>query len=109
MMIALIEEHRAEISALCREFGVRTLEVFGSAATGAFDPATSDIDFLVDFEDRSPGYARRWLTLERELADLLGMPVDLVIADSIRNPYLQRAISRQRTSIYERANRQTAA
>lgn len=108
-MIALIEEHRAEIAELCREFGVRTLEVFGSAAVGAFDPTTSDIDFLVDFEDRSPGYARRWLTLERELSGLLGMPVDLLIEDSIRNPYLKRAINRQRTGIYERANRQTAA
>ncbi len=108
-MIALIEEHRAEIAELCHTFGVRRLEVFGSAATGAFDPVTSDIDFLVDFEDRSPGYARRWLTLERELSDLLGMPVDLLIEDSVRNPYLKRAINRQRTGVYERANRQTAA
>lgn len=108
-MIALIEEHRAEIAELCREFGVRRLEVFGSAATGAFDPATSDIDFLVDFEDRSPGYARRWLALECELSSLLGMPVDLLIEDSVRNPYLKRAINRQRTGIHERANRQTAA
>jgi predicted nucleotidyltransferase len=108
-MIALIEEHRAEIAALCREFGVRRLEVFGSAAIGTFNPETSDIDFLVDFEDRSPGIARRWLALEAELAELLHIPVDLVIAESVRNPYLRRAIDRHRECIYERSNREAVA
>jgi len=42
-MIDLIEKHRAEIEALCREFGVSRLELFGSAATDEFDPDTSDI------------------------------------------------------------------
>ena len=52
----------------CRRFGVRRLDLFGSAATGGFDPARGDLDFLVVFEPRSPvdyadagsGYARHW-------------------------------------------------
>jgi len=51
---------------LCRRYGVRKLELFGSATDGAFDPRTSDLDFLVDFD---PGYCpirgtRRWRCLK---------------------------------------------
>jgi predicted nucleotidyltransferase len=53
-MHALIDRHLSEIAALCRRYGVRRLEVFGSAARGIdFDPATSDADFLVEFNAES--------------------------------------------------------
>ena len=45
----IVAEHLDEIRALCREFGVIRLEVFGSAVTPRYDPATSDIDFLVEY------------------------------------------------------------
>lgn len=48
-MIDIIEQRRPEVAALCSHFGVQSLEVFGSAADGAFDPAHNDIDFLVEF------------------------------------------------------------
>lgn len=47
-MHALIEQHKEAIRALCREFGVKRLELFGSAATDEFDPDRSDVDFLVE-------------------------------------------------------------
>ena len=50
-MIADIALHREELRDLCRRFHVRRLEVFGSAARGDFDPARSDIDFLVEFAE----------------------------------------------------------
>jgi predicted nucleotidyltransferase len=43
----VIEERMNDLRALCKEFGVARLELFGSAATGAFDPLLSDLDFLV--------------------------------------------------------------
>jgi predicted nucleotidyltransferase len=46
-MLLLIEQHRREIESLCARHGVRRLELFGSAARGQFDPAKSDVDFLV--------------------------------------------------------------
>ena len=48
-MIDLIEHHRVELDDLCRRYRVRTLELFGSAADGTFDPVRSDLGFLVDF------------------------------------------------------------
>ena len=51
MMIDLIAEHRAEIADLCRQYGVLRLDLFGSAATGAFNEETSDLDFVATFAD----------------------------------------------------------
>src|SRR5205809_1049838 len=48
-MLAIVEEQRAAIAEICRHFGVGKLELFGSAATGAFDANRSDLDFIVEF------------------------------------------------------------
>jgi len=37
------------IAALCREYGVARLEVFGSVMTDEFDPERSGVDFVVRF------------------------------------------------------------
>jgi hypothetical protein len=78
-MHTLIEKRRAEIAELCRRYGVRRLEVFGSAARGAdFDPASSDADFLVDFEPRSDlSPLTQYFGLADDLQALLGRSVDL--------------------------------
>lgn len=47
-MIALVDGKKPEIIALRKRFGIRRLDLFGSAATGAFDPVHSDLDFVVD-------------------------------------------------------------
>jgi predicted nucleotidyltransferase len=44
-----------QIVELCRQFHVKRLEIFGSAATGAFRPESSDLDFVVDFGDQPLG------------------------------------------------------
>jgi uncharacterized protein len=46
----IVERNLPVIAELCRRFGVRRLDLFGSTATGRFDPARSDLDFLVEFE-----------------------------------------------------------
>jgi predicted nucleotidyltransferase len=45
-MIGLLESKRKEIAVLCRRHRVRRLDVFGSAATDAFDPRTSWQSYL---------------------------------------------------------------
>ncbi len=79
-MNPLIDQHLDAIRALAREYGVARLELFGSAATDAFDATRSDIDFLVTYP---PGYDYGpWLSrlqaLEAALATLLDRDVDLV-------------------------------
>jgi predicted nucleotidyltransferase len=45
-MIALIEDNREEIAALCEQYGEQSLAVLGSAAKDTFDPETSSIEFV---------------------------------------------------------------
>jgi predicted nucleotidyltransferase len=101
-MIDLIEAHRDAIIALCRQYGVRRLDLFGSAATGAFDAATSDLDFIATFADtEKSGYARRYLAFAEALEALFNRPVDLLTEGSIRSPYFRQTVeaTRQRTFV----------
>src|ERR1700674_123286 len=51
IMLALLAEKIPELERLCKLYGVRQLEVAGSAAREEdFDPTQSDIDLLVEFE-----------------------------------------------------------
>ena len=101
-MHSAIEQHREGIADICRRFGVRRLEVFGSAARGTdFNPETSDADFLVEF---APGaglpYLGHYFGLEEALAGLLGRSVDLVEPKAVRNPYIRASIDRARELVY---------
>src|SRR5262245_58729439 len=89
-----VQARRAELEGLCRRFGVRRLELFGSAATEAFRAADSDLDFLVEFESTDAGYADRYFGLLESLEGLYDRPVDLVVASAIRNPYFREAVER---------------
>lgn len=102
-MASIIEQHRDEVAALCRRAGARRLDVFGSAARGDFDPATSDIDFLVEFDELPPkAYADAYFGLRESLERLFGRPVDLVTARSIENPFLRERIEAERMPVYAR-------
>ena len=101
-MIATIEEHLDEIIALCMEYGVVRLEIFGSAVTGEFDPEKSDFDFLVEYADDydwACHYERRE-ELKESLGTLLGRKVDLIILRNVENPYVRHFIEQSRTLLY---------
>ena len=100
-MNRLIEENREAICNLCRQHRVRRLDLFGSAAGPSFDPGTSDLDFLVEFEALPHGeYADAYFGLLEGLQDLLHRPVYLVVESAIRNPYFRKSIERTRTLLY---------
>ena len=90
------------LAALCREYGVSRLELFGSAARGHdFVPQTSDMDFLVEFSpDALMSPLKQFFGLAQELETLLGRHVDLVEAGSVKNPFIQAAINRSREVVY---------
>lgn len=108
-MISLITDNRDAIADLCRQYRIRKLDVFGSAATGAFDPETSDIDFIVDLGEYECGVARRYFNFIWALEDLLGHPIEMLTEPSIKNPYFREAVEEQRTSIYEARDGQAVA
>ena len=100
-MLTDIATRRDQIAALCRRHHVRRLELFGSAARGTdFDPARSDLDFLVEFSADRPPTLAGFFALEQDLAQLLGRPVDLMAPSALRNPYLRADIARHREVVY---------
>ena len=65
-------------------------QLFGSAARGEFDPAHSDLDFIVQMKwRREQGYAA---------------PVDLLTELMIKTPYFKTAIAQERTVLVETAH-----
>jgi predicted nucleotidyltransferase len=102
-MTKVVEDHKSEISRLCESFGVRRLEVFGSAAEGGYDDSHSDVDFVVEFfpgQDLGP-WLSNYQDLKDALEDLLNKEVDLVMAGAMRNPHFLAEVNRTRHVIYE--------
>lgn len=101
-MIPEIDRHRGEIIALCEEYDLERLEVFGSAASGDFDPDKSDIDFLVvcpgdfDYGEWGSGIT----DLRKHFEAILGRDVDLVVLRYVKNSYVRASIEQNRTLLY---------
>ena len=102
-MTTLIEQNQRAIADLCRRFGVRKLELFGSACTGEFNPGRSDLDFIVEFPpeyDFGP-WLSRLTEFKRALIDLFERRVDLSLPTALHNPWFRREADKSRVTIYE--------
>ncbi len=100
-MIDLIEQNRSQITELCRRYRIKRLEVFGSAASGEFDAARSDVDFFYEFDESDVSdIADRFFDLKDHLEALLGRKVDLVSARDAKNPYFLNEANRYRHTLY---------
>ena len=98
-----IEQHQQKVAELCRSARARRLDLFGSALRGDFDSASSDVDFLVEFDPAPPAeYAKSYFALKEGLEALLKRRVDLVTINSLNNPFFRERIEAQRQTIYAR-------
>ena len=102
-MHPLIENNRETIAGLCRRHGVQKLEAFGSVLREDFDPDRSDVDMLVEFDERVAGSFANYLQLKESLEAVLSKPVDLLELHAIRNRRLRYYIEQSRSSIYAAA------
>lgn len=99
-MASIVTSKLREIEALCRQYGVRRLDLFGSAARGE-STADSDLDFLVDLGDREPvHYASAYFGLKEALEALFGCPVDLVTPPALANPHFRSRIEAEHVRLY---------
>ena len=84
-----LSARRDAILEVAARHGASNVRLFGSVARGDARPE-SDADFLIDLEE-----GRGLLdlcALENELEDLLGHPVDVAIARSLRTRVKERAL-----------------
>ena len=100
MVAAIIEQNKDEIAELCKKHRVKRLDVFGSATTNAFDERSSDVDFIVTFENPEEGILYRYLNLADDLERLLKRKVDLLTERSVGSAEFRSEVERQRTPIY---------
>lgn len=70
-----VDESR--LADFCRRWKIAQLAVFGSARRPDFRP-DSDVDFLVTFSPDADWSLFDYVTMERELSDLVGRGVDLI-------------------------------
>ena len=66
------EKYEKEIDAICTRYDVKTLTVFGSALSDAFND-DSDLDFLLELNSPINGL-RRYMNVKFELEELLQRP-----------------------------------
>lgn len=75
------------------------MSFFGSVMREDFRP-DSDVDVLVTFAPGADWSLLDLVTMQEELATLLGRPVDLVEEAALRNPYRRAAIRRSKHVFY---------
>jgi len=93
-MVQRIFSDHLRLAELCRRHGIRRLSLFGSTLKGTARP-DSDIDLLVEFApDSIPGLLK-FVSIARELSELLGgRRVDLRTPQEL-SPHLRDEIMAQ--------------
>jgi predicted nucleotidyltransferase len=84
----VLQRHLPELR---RTYGVRALWLFGSNVRGD-ETQESDLDVLVEFDDRSLSLFK-FIELENQLSDLLGVRVDLVEKKGLKPAIGRRILS----------------
>jgi len=97
----MIQVPQEQLEELCRKFEVKSLYLFGSAATSRFEPKTSDADFLVEFHPSSNLTASdQYFGLLEALETLLRRRVDLVVRRAVQNPYFLESAQAGQVMLY---------
>ncbi len=100
--LEMIAKARSELSSLCNQFGVKKLELIGSALTPDWDPEESDFDFVADFGPPPAGvdlFAQQFV-LQVELEKLFGVKVDLIDRSAVSKPLFLERIQANAREIY---------
>jgi predicted nucleotidyltransferase len=96
-----IEKSQLErIRQWCKNNKVKSLFAFGSVLRDDFN-AQSDIDLIVDFEEKDPfTYTDLYFNLKNLLEELFNRNVDLLEERAIRNPLFKEEIDKTKVLIY---------
>lgn len=88
------------IKQLCKEHKVSSFSAFGSVTREDFD-IDSDIDFVVDFEEKDPfKYTDLYFRLKDKLENLLKHQIDLIEERAIKNNFFKKELDETKILIY---------
>ena len=95
-----IEISRSALQELVKRFHIHRLYLFGSAARGDLRP-DSDIDLLVEFEDKGAPSMGGMVEIQDAFVKLFhGRKVDVATPSILKNPYRKRAIEKDMKELY---------
>ena len=107
-MTNILTPHLDAITELCSRYGIRRLELFGSANTDKFDPRSSDIDFLVEFAPHTLSPFKQYFGFKIALEFLLGRAVDLVMMSALTDAHFIEVANPTRQIVYAAKDTQAA-
>jgi uncharacterized protein len=96
---SLAEVDREKIELLCRQCGVKRLEIFGSVLREDF-AEDSDVDCLIEFIEDDGNYFERYFDFKDGLEKIFGRRVDLIVEKAIRNPYFKQNVDETKQLVY---------
>lgn len=92
---------RKGLAAVCRQYKVKKMSLFGSAARGEMRP-DSDVDLLVEFKPMEGPSLWGLVDMQDELSPLFGnRRVEIASPEILANPYRRRTIERDLKVLYE--------
>ena len=100
-MPAIVSTHREQIARICRDNGIRRLDLFGSATHDGFTVGRSDLDFYVDLGEYDGTVGRRYLRVISSLIRLFGRDSDVVTTRGVRDDEFRAEIERTRHPLCE--------
>jgi predicted nucleotidyltransferase len=90
---------RQQLADFCRRWKVTELSFFGSVMRDDFGP-DSDVDVLVTFDSDAGWSLLDLVTMQDELASMVGRKVDLLEEAALRNPYRRSTILQSKHTLY---------
>lgn len=98
VQLGAIEVDEASLVELCRQYRVRELALFGSAARGEMRP-DSDIDLLVEFLPGAKVDLVDYAGLMLDLSKLIGRKVDLVSKNGLK-PLIRASVLKEARLVF---------
>ena len=89
------------LAAICRKYGVKKMQLFGSAARNELRP-DSDVDLMVEFKRSSRTTSFDLVHMRDELSPLFGKrEVNIASREILENPYRRKTILPDLRTLYE--------
>lgn len=96
----ITENNLKHIKSLCEKYKVKSFSAFGSVTREDFQD-DSDIDFVVDFDEKDPlKYTDLYFQLKENLENLLKRQIDLVEERGIKNQFFKKELTETKILIY---------
>lgn len=99
MQIMHLTPDPSRIKTFCQRWGVQELSLFGSVLRDDFN-ADSDVDVLISFHPDTDWDYWNWPEMLDDLQSIYGRSVDLVVKESLTNPFRRHRILTEREIVH---------